>query len=84
MGGGRGVLRLLAIAPLVATPIAVAPVFIACVVIIVIDGYIIAVIDGSGGRIGRGSGQTHLCVFCESCESYGRLLCVVIGVFLFS
>ena len=82
--GGRGVLHLLAVTPLAATPVVVAPVLVACVIIVVVGGCVIAVIDSSRGRNERGSGQTHLCVFCESCESCGWLLCVVIGMFLFS
>ena len=65
------VLRLLAIAPLVATGVVAAPVFVPRVILIIVDVDVtplwvlrggIAFIYGSGERNGRGSGQTHLCV----------------------
>ena len=64
-------LRLFTVPPLVATPVILvvgAPVII---VVVDVDGDVthlwilggsIALIDGNRGRIGRGSGQTHLCV----------------------
>ena len=65
-----GILRLFIVAPLIAAPVVVViVVLVACVVIIVVDGDVthlcvlgesLALIDGSGGRNGRGSGQTHL------------------------
>jgi hypothetical protein len=71
-------LHLFAVAPLVAAPVVL--VVIARVIVIIVDGDdthlwvlggTIALIDGSGGRNGSGSGQAHL-------ESCGRLLSVVI------
>ncbi len=63
----NGVLRLFVVTPLVATPNILFAV--ALLVIVVVDrdvthlcvlGGSIALIDGSGGRNGRGSGQSHL------------------------
>ncbi len=66
------VLRLFAVAPIVAAPVVL--VVVAPVVVVVVDrdvthlgvlGGSIALIDGSGGRNGSGSGRAHLCVMRE-------------------